>query len=331
LTVETNDPLRLNVQIDGNPFSPGQGAVSYLSDDGGETWRSLHASVSLAWLTARSQTSQTSVALAQPADSKQAPRLVVSTDDFATWTPIDSLLVARGLQVSAVWQRPSDGALLVIAQKKRPVQNQTLGGTTTISTYSLWQSADMGATWKEIPAPANLTGDPGFVVAQPHNADPWSICGMTYTQGDPTAGEAIACTQDAGQTWTPRPLTTLRVNCGSDCTQLETVDGAILLANGTLIASFTVGPTVHGVTQLPGANDVFSLPDGADHWKDLGAIPGGDLLGVDTSSGVTLAGYYGGDDAGSTGSTGSMFGYMGDLQGYTGTNYTGALSFAMLP
>ena len=327
LTVETNDPLRLNVLIEGDSLSPGQGAVSYLSDDGGHTWRSLHASVSLAWLTARSQTSRTSVALAQSADSTQTPRLVVSADDFATWTPIDSLLIAHGLQVSGVWQRPGDGALLVTAEEKEP--NPNLGGATTITTYSLWQSADMGATWKEIPAPANLTDDPGFVVAEPHNSDPWRICGLTYAQHDPYFGEAIACTQDAGQTWTPRPLTTLRVNCAStNCTELETLGGAILLDNGTLVTSFTVGPTVNGITQLPGTEDVFALPAGANHWQDLGAIPGGDLLAVDTSSGVTLVGYYGNDAAGSTG---SMFGYMGDLLGYAGSDYTGALSFAILP
>jgi hypothetical protein len=327
LTVETNDPLRLNVQIVGDPLSPSHGAVSFLSDDGGRTWRALHASVSLTWLTARSQTSGTSVALAQPADGTQTPRLVVSTDDFATWTPIDSPLIARGLQVSGVWQRPGDGALLVTAESKRPELNSNVGGT--IATYSLWQSADMGATWKEIPAPANLTGDPGFVVAQPHNSDPWRICGFTYAKGDPYFGEAIACTQDAGQTWTPRPLTTLRVNCeGSGCTELEAISGAILLDNGTLVASFAVGPTVNGITQFTGTEDVFALPAGASHWQDLGAIPGGVFLAVDTSSSVMLVGYYG-NDAG--GGTGSMLGYMGDLRGYTGSDYTGALSFARLP
>jgi hypothetical protein len=326
LNVENNDPLRLNVQIEGNPFSSGQGAVSYLSDDGGHTWRSLHASVSLSWLTARSQTSQTSVALAQSADSKQTPRLVVSTDDFATWTPIDSPLVARGLQVSGVWQRPGDGALLVIAESKRPNLNSYTGGT--ITTYSLWQSTDMGATWKEVPAPANLSGDPGFVVAQPRNTDPWRICGLTYVKGDPYFGEAIACTQDDGQTWTPRPQTTLQVNCGENCTELEAISGAILLDNGTLLYPFNVGPIVNGVTQSTGTNDVFALPAGASHWQDLGAVPGENLLAVDTPSGVTLVGYYG-NDAG--GSTGGMFGYMGDLLGYTGGDYTGDLSFALLP
>jgi hypothetical protein len=283
--------------------------------------------VSLTWLTARSQTSRTSMALAQSADSTQTPRLVVSTDDFDTWAPIDSPLIARGLQVSGVWQRPGDGALLVTAERKRLNPNSNVGGA--ITTYSLWQSTDIGANWQEIPAPANLNGDPGFVVAQPHGSDPWRICGLTYAQGDPYFGEAIACTQDGGQTWTPRPQTTLRVNCdGSNCTELEAIDGGILLDNGTLLCPFTVGPIVNGVTQLSGVNDVFALPAGASHWQDLGAIPGGNLLAVDTSSGVTLVGYYGSVAAGSTG---SMFGYMGDLRGYAGADYTGDLSFAILP
>jgi hypothetical protein len=318
ITVDVRDALRLNVLI--------ADSASYLSEDGGTTWLALSDSVSLYWLTTRGQSSVAVIAQADiqgylPTPAR-APRLVVSQNGFRSWTPIDTSLVAHGLQVWGVWQRPGDGALLALAEKRAPNPN---GGTRPLVTYSLWQSADMGGTWKAIPAPSNLGGEPGFIVAQPRGSDPWRVCGLTYPQGNDYLGEIIACTLDGGKTWTPRPLTTLRVNCGNYCTQLETVDAsATLLDNGTLLESFVTGPSSNGVIQDPQTMKLFALPAGSNQWEDLGPIPGESFLAIDAAGSVTVVGYSGE----------TFIGVIGGAlhnQVESGVNYTGDLSLATLP
>lgn len=336
ITVDALNPLRLNVLLPLYTPVSDQGSTSikatggsYLSEDGGVTWRALGDGVSLYWLVTRGQTS---VAVIAPGDMQgglipmpsRAPRLVASHDGFRSWAPIDTPLVSRGLNVWSVWQRPGDGALLVMAEKRTPNPN---GAVYPIVTFSLWESDDMGASWRAFPTPANLNGIPGFIAAQPRGSDPWRVCGFTYPQGSAYLGEVIACTLDGGKTWTPRPLPTLRVLCDSTsaCMQLETIDtSATLLNNGTLLATFYTGPSSGGVMVGPFTMKVFALPAGSSHWQDLGSIPGGSSLTVDTSDSVTVVGFSGP----------TFTGVLGGQLGNTDSGpepYVGDFSFATLP
>ncbi len=329
ITVDALDPLRLNVLVEDASQQGSPTSRSYLSEDGGMTWRALGDGVSLYWLTTRGQTS---VAVTAPGDMQggyipmpsRAPRLVVSHDGFHSWASIDTPLVARGLNVWSAWQRPGDGALLVMAEKRTPNPN---GAVDPIVTSSLWESDDMGVSWRAFPTPANLNGIPGFIAAQPRGSDPWRVCGLTYPQGSAYLGEVIACTLDGGKTWTPRPLPTLRVLCGptSDCTQLETIDtAATLLNNGTLLATFYTGPSSGGVMVGPFTMKAFALPAGSNHWQDLGPIPGGTFSTVDAPDAVTVVGYLGSTF------TGVLGGQLGNTE--SGTEpYVGDFSFATLP
>ena len=229
VTVDALDPLRLNLLFSGQSLTTLKPDTrSYVSVDGGKTWRALSDDVQLVGLATRGQTSVAVVtpyeARAEGSTPAKPIGLAISHDGFRTWTVIDGSLVARGLTVENVWQRPSDGALLAMTETKQAVGTTVQNGFPPI-VYTLWESADMGAHWTAFPIPANLHGYPGFIVAQPHGADPWRVCGLTLTdRATLRQGELIGCTLDGGQTWTSRPLPLLRTACGGACVQQETLD-----------------------------------------------------------------------------------------------------------
>lgn len=331
VVVDAANPQRLNVTISE------YGVHSYLSDDGGKTWRALGDDVQLVGLETRSNVS---VALAYPWDfanpvTSATPsrnrRLSVSYDDWRTWQPIDGALAAQGLIVEKVWRRPADGALLVeAASRSAPATPSATNGPDTYAnyTYSLWQSVNIGNHWSAVPTPANLAGATAFVVAQPQGNNPWRICGLKQTgiSTNATQNELIGCTFDGGHTWTSTPLPALKQSCGNGCLQQQIMAAwnTALLSDGSLISMFYAGSTDPKAMQTQDMYHIFRLAPGSSQWQDLGSQPGGMLVMLGAPASGTLVSYSGG---------GSMDGLGGSLVGHLGGDIPnrGALAIAILP
>ena len=305
ITVDALNPQRLNLVTLGQNWATfNQVNRSYVSEDGGKTWRALSGGVQFAGLVTRGQTS---VAILTPPFTKGSPtttypslRLSISRDNLTTWAPIDGQFAAQGLEVVRVWQRPGDGALLAMVALKQT--SATIADSSRFSPFTLWQSVDLGAHWTAFPTPANLNGAPaslnnfpGFLVAQPRGSDAWRVCGLTVTNaGAAQSNELIGCTLDGGKTWTSRPLPLLRALCGLSCAQQETITtDAALLNDGSLINIFSIGKTSGGVIQGNETPEVFRLPPSSSQWQDLGPLPGSAFVTLDTSGAATLVGFSG--------------------------------------
>ncbi len=334
VSVDAADPLRLNVIVSE------QSVPSYLSDDGGKTWRTLSDDMQLVGLDTRSGVS---VAITTPWDfarpgpinpsaPQRQPQLSVSRDDWRTWQPINGALAAQGMIVEKAWRRPGDGALLVEAATRVASVTPTGASSTgappfAVYTYSLWQSADLGASWSRVPTPANFGDAYDYVVAQPLSSDPWRVCGFQRVGSGATQSGLIGCTSDGGQTWTARPLPALKEPCGAGCLkQQETLGagGSALLSDGSLVTIFYAGPQRADVIENLSMFHIFRLAPEASQWQDLGSQPGNALLLIGAPPTGTLVGYSGG---------GSLDGLGGEIVGQMGGYIPnrGALAIATLP
>lgn len=337
ITVDAADPLRLTVMLSQQGLNGKSLITSEISDDGGQTWRTLNDDVLLRGLATRENTS---VAVDMPLDSivnntstSRPARLSASTDDWRSWQPIDGPLVAQGYLVSDAWLRPGDGALLAEA-----VQRQTATATTTSGSApgllqsqisTLWQSTDDGAHWTSLPTPPNLVANQGFVVAQPQGDAPWRVCGLEQSGSGSAQSGMIGCSLDGGQTWAARPLPALQAPCvtgGAGCLQQQTAGQfeSALMPDGALVSVFYAGPNGPNVVQTLSMFHIFRLPPEADQWQDLGSQPGNALAIISSGAAGTLVGYSGGS---------SLDGYGGSLVGHLGGDVPnrGALAIARLP
>ncbi|HEU0025977.1 MAG TPA: zf-HC2 domain-containing protein [Ktedonobacterales bacterium] len=334
VTVDAHDPLRLNVVVHGqniygqNPTTYEDVLFSYVSENGGKTWRTLNAKVALAFL---ATSDGTSVAVVDPLaeftgpQSGQSLRLSISHDGFRTWQPIDAQLSASGQHVVRVWQRPGDGALLALALVMTP----------SSGSFALWSSDDLGAHWTPFPTPSNLSGPSlAFLVAQPYGTAPWQVCGVADagTSSTPaSASQIIGCTRDGGQTWTSRPLPALKASCGAGCLKQQTLSYlSALLPDGSLVAPFYLNPADASAAQPSSLPHIFRLPAGSDHWQDLGSQPASVLLPMSSSSGAALVSF-----SGDTGNTGESYydGVSASLISHPGSGASkpGVLAIATLP
>jgi len=336
INVDAHDPLRLNVVDYGLTMNSSTPAIlSDISDDGGKTWRTISAGVALTSLATENGTSiaiTESIAGLFDSANSQPARLIISHDDFRTWTPIDSQLISPQQSVWRVWQRPGDGALLADVGTFHPIASVGPGlPSQGYTTYTLWTSADMGMSWIPFRTPSNLTGYPGYVVAQPTGTSPWQVCGMSTPAGaflssTPPQSELIGCTRDGGQTWTSRPLPAFEAPCDAGCAQQNLTGpmGSMLLSDGSLVTTFFTGPIGANVVQTPSMFHIFRLRPGDVQWQDLGQRPSTAMLWINAASGGTLVSFEGGT---------SLDGMSGSIVGHLGGDIPnrGVLSFAQLP
>ncbi|MGH2501938.1 MAG: hypothetical protein ACRDID_05395, partial [Ktedonobacterales bacterium] len=311
VTIDVADPQRLNIIASENSVH------SYVSDDGGKTWRALSDDMQLVGLDTQAGVSVAVTTpwdfaksgVVQPPTQERPSRLSISSDDWRTWQPIDGALAAQGLIVDNVWRRPGDGALLAEAFHQSAAARATgtpLGGAAFPTlTYSLWQSADLGAHWSQLPTPPNLDPLGGYLVAQPQGVAPWRVCGFQNAGGGSGQSALVGCTQDGGHTWQSRPLPKLLVTSGTDCVRGAPLNGADLLPDGSLIAYVFVGKVTNGVMLDPGTSELFRLAPGANQWQDLGSPPGGAVI----HAGAMFIAYAGSGVLNSTG--GQIVGQMG--------------------
>lgn len=324
VTVDAHDPLRLNVVVHGqnvygqNPTTYVDVVSSYISENGGKTWRTISAAPALNFL---ATSGETSVAIVDPlsdfhgSPDHSDPRLSISHDGFRTWQPIDGGLYTLLHQaVIRVWQRPGNGALLALVMtftvtsqsSGKATASVTPGGSTTptagSASFSLWSSDDLGAHWTPFPTPTNLAGPSAyFFVAQPYGTAPWQVCGVAdASQSAAPASTSVrhtqimGCTRDSGRTWVSRPLPTLNESCGAGCLPQRTLSyTSALLPDGSLVATFNAVSTGEKTAQASGLPHIFRLAAGSDQWQDLGSQPANLLLTLSSGSGGALVSFSG--------------------------------------
>ncbi|HEV7129324.1 MAG TPA: hypothetical protein VGN32_17960 [Ktedonobacterales bacterium] len=248
------------------------GAV-FLTTDGAATWRDISAP-GLTGLDRTSTLAGTTYALAivnRTNTAQPLTRLIVTTDQFRTWRPID---LPRGDPPQAFWVNPANGALLA----------QTAGG--------LWDSADGGQQWSALPvSPVSLAPTAsGFsyfalssmliAVQTPTANQPWRLCAEASVHSGQTPDTPIdhlACTTDGGRTWVPRPAQ-LCATCPAD----SQFGGLVLAGDGALLVS---APATGGGIAL------YRLPAGGQRWQALGMAPLPKLAYVSTPGAGVLWAY----------------------------------------
>jgi hypothetical protein len=300
LNVDAGDSMRVELTLSTKYGYEGQTSTSrsLLSDDGGKTWRTIADKLMLYDIFTRGKTSlavqeqwppvipAAGVVLTVTPDN--IPRLVVSRDDWQSWSLIDGALYTQGLAAEDMWQRPGDGALLASVVPS--------GSQVSVDQNSqLWQSIDLGAHWTRIPTPTNMRADGGYIVAQPLPNAPWRACGameIGKEVGEPTM--LIACTQDSGQTWETRPMPNFSQICVYSCSTGGFLGGpSTLTSDGTLLGPFSGHVTASGAQQNSGGRDsygdLFALSPQTTQWQDMGDIGGvAYVIGVPTTTLVIL-------------------------------------------
>lgn len=277
LNVDAGDPMRVELTLTTNYGAQTPTSRSLLSDDGGKTWRTITDKLMLYDIVTRGKTSfavqeqwppvipAPGVVLTVTPDN--IPRLVVSHDDWQSWSPIDGALYTQGLSAEDMWQRPGDGALLASVF---PSGSQV----SVDQNPQLWQSIDLGAHWTRLPTPTNMRADGGYIVAQPLSNAPWRACGAMEIGkeiGKPTT--LVACTQDSGQTWETRPMPLFSKICVYACSVGEQLGSPSLTSNGTLFGPFNGHVTASGAQQQSdGYGDYFALSPQSTQWQDMGNI-----------------------------------------------------------
>jgi photosystem II stability/assembly factor-like uncharacterized protein len=188
LIVDANDPQRVSVWLNTAKMgaSPNIGnVVSYLSQDGGATWRTLPKGGPYIML---SMASSGNVIYASgsglSASGADLRDVWVSRDGGRSWRALEASELSPN---PLIWANPQTGELL-------GTNNYDLVPT-------LWRSENGGASWAQIKAPnvAGAGGGQSFIVAP--NGAGWRICATGTTAPGPNEKNALACSVDLGATW----------------------------------------------------------------------------------------------------------------------------------
>lgn len=227
--------------------------ASYISGDGGATWRLVSANGGVGLLATESLATMGGRTYALSGGS-----VVVSDDGLATWRAIGPNTPAH-TAFFYLWPNPTTGALLV-----------STGGDQA-GVASAWLTTNQGATWTAANLPNGFQINQGEAAWLPAS-DTWMICGQIPSSIP--SSHPIQCTNDLGKTWTARPSLTLTVTC-SNCDKhggpLVTQDGCYPMAMTPDSSMYALCEPAATVTQgqlLP--VNLYRLPPGASAWVSLG-------------------------------------------------------------
>jgi hypothetical protein len=254
------------------PNLPAGYDLSYISQDGGATWRSVPGKTQVEALTTSG-----SALYALVDDTSGAaflPHLILSADRLETWQTLP-LPVAPGTgastsgKVNRLYGGPGADGLLVSAEGL-PLDylNTSTGSWTPIPLPPLTahdlQVQQMPITW----LPAQHT---------------WMICvgALNFVTAPPRAG-LLRCTTDDGATWRDRPFPTdasgaplQAANSGWACVPSAlTNDGALLAWCEMTAANLT--PETSSIP-APKPGHLVRLALSSSRWVDLGPLGGGDF------------------------------------------------------
>jgi hypothetical protein len=204
--------------------------------------------------------------------------LAVSSDGLHTWQPVDEpilALVGSTQYVTQFWsQVGADGQMILLAE---------VGNGSQPHPQTLWESADAGIHWSELPAPQL-----NFFTAQASGSDySWYICGWLSGSDPHSINDLVtACSMDGGKTWSARPAIRTCETCSP-----QSLDGtdSYITSDGSLVAPFQY--------QHASSFALYRLPPHSSEWQYLGQMPAGGagagLIYVSSASGGVLWSFYG--------------------------------------
>ena len=246
------------------PLAHGLVTRTYLSVDGGSSWRLLSATYELLSVkTAGGATYALQETYNSPATSFPSATidLVVSRDRLQHWRVIDPPFPA-GEAANMFWVAPDGRGVLAMALNDHVKGSQTL-----------WQTADGGAHWSAVAFP-HVGFDNPLIAQNPVAGQPWHICEPVYTP-NPAPGVvgttmALYCTADGGETWQARPglvFTLACPTCGAADERNSNAVTSLVLADDGSLLGLAYGPPQNNVIGL------YRLKPGATQWESLGPTP----------------------------------------------------------
>ncbi|HEX8730785.1 MAG TPA: hypothetical protein VF725_01885 [Ktedonobacterales bacterium] len=254
-----------------DPKIPAGYDLSYLSQDGGVTWRPVPGRMQVEALATSGSSlyalvDDTSVAVFKP-------HVIVSANSLETWrtVPLPAASVtgaAMSGTVNRLYGGPGADGLIVIADGL-PLEhlNFSTGSWTPIhlSTFTAreLQNVPMPITW----LPTQHT---------------WMICAGTLNAASPQRTGLLRCTTNDGATWRDRPFPTTAsgaplqaANSGWACVPSTLTNVGALLA----WCETTAVNTTPGISSMlvPKPGHLLRLALASSQWVDLGPLGGGDF------------------------------------------------------
>jgi Putative zinc-finger len=253
--------VALGIGRNGPPGPPDQ---VYLSTTGGTLWQAVPSGMEIISLATFAHAGLHIYAVTGSTDptSGATPRVQMSNDGGATWTPIDAGLVSQHVSPLAVWVGREVGDLLV-------------RGTTDTHAPALYHSSDGGATWR-----LWASVQPGlFSVAEPAPGLSWRICRLTQAGMVPT-GLDCSLTSQGPLHFTPIPP--IAAAPGAPWGYSQSVP--TITTDGSLLAiAPDADPTATGANWM-----LYRLRPGASAWESIGPLPEFTVTDAFTGSGDVL-------------------------------------------
>ncbi len=220
--------------------------VSYLSQDGGATWRALpqagpHSAMSLTSFGGEVY----AAGFGLSASGAELRDVWVSRDGGRSWRALGASSLAPNPNI---WANPQTGELL-------GTNNYDLVPT-------LWRSENGGASWSRISVP-DVVGEGGqqtFIVAS--NGSGWRICAAGTAASGPNAKNTLACSADLGNTWTHPPALNPSQYSPKGFTFTAPSDVFAIADDGALLAFYD---------DITSGIQLEALAPGASAWTPLNA------------------------------------------------------------
>jgi hypothetical protein len=264
LTPDTLDPRALTLSFGYGCGECGTaGSASYISFDGGATWRKLPGGIMTNTIVTYGRNTYLLGNLS--ASGNSGAKLYVTDSTLKSWRNVGPSTGPTGGAYYDLWPDPTTGALLI--------SDQT----------NIWLS-DPGVTyWKQIPMPAGSSVN-NAVAGWVAKAHAWRICGRVGTMPipapNPTGAQAevLQCTMDLGQTWVSASEFTQRLTCeacaqktGSAIKVAENCIPTAMDSNGALYTQCSPGQTL--TINQPVTGTLYRLAPGSIAWQKLSAPP----------------------------------------------------------
>lgn len=267
MQVDSLQPSTAAVNLNWSPYaaspSPAQ-TSSYLTTDGGATWRLLTSRdgsqvVVNELATYHGVTYATLDVTTPTAGGASFHSLVVASDDqLRTARRIDAGIFAtlpadtNDPTLWSLWVNPATGSIFV------------QGGA------GFWTSSDAGARWTRIPLAPGTSRQAAdtYVFERPFSAQPWQVCDLRVdVSGNAAVPYALFCTTDAGRTWSSRPALLLHE---------QSVKGASLAA--VVANAIATDSAVIAAAADASGLSLYRLPPD-NQWQSLGPLPDRNMVG----------------------------------------------------
>lgn len=231
--------------------------VSFVTTDGGATWRQLANDMDYAISEFVTQPKITYAYLFAPLAAPLQHNLLASYDGMHVWRPVDQSIVESGQHVQRFWVMPDTREILAEA------------GIPGTGVTHLWLTHDGGAQWVQLPSPDATY----FVVQTPVADQQWHMCAVHYAPSNASNSpqplpDRLECSEDSGRTWVQRPI--LAISSGGTGGHSP---GQSTEERGVALIALTHAGDVLFDDNLADAHSLYRLTEGSNKWQYIGALP----------------------------------------------------------